>query len=129
MMNNTQRIETNSDAEKNMIWGIIAYICAIIPLIAAPKDSPFSRFHTNQGLVLLITSLSVHVAFVILFSIDHFISYSAFTYAFYAVTAILGIVRGLFSLAVLALVILGIINVTKGQMIELPVIGKFRILK
>lgn len=129
MLNNAQNVEINSDVERNKVWGVLAYICAIIPLIAAPKDSEFSRFHTNQGLILMITSVSVHVVFLILFGLDAVISFAAFSYMFYIVTSILALIQGLFSLAIFALVILGIINVSKGLMVELPVIGKHRILK
>ena len=44
------------DAEKNKIFGILAYlgILCLVPIFAA-KDSPFAKYHANQGLVLLLT--------------------------------------------------------------------------
>lgn len=129
MIENTQKVEKNLDAENNQIWGILAYICAIIPLIAAPKDSEFSRFHTNQGLILMITSIAVHIIFLVLFGIDSFISVGIFDYMFYIVFAILSLARGIFVLGIIGLMVLGILNVTKKQMVELPIIGKYRILK
>ena len=44
-----------SDVQENKVMGILAYLSflVLIPLFAA-KESPFARFHTNQGLVLAI---------------------------------------------------------------------------
>ena len=39
---------SSKDIEKNKIMAVLAYIIFLIPLLAA-KDSPFAKFHTNQG--------------------------------------------------------------------------------
>ena len=111
-----------ADIEQNKVMGILAYLgwLVLIPLFAA-KKSPFARFHTNQGLVLTIASIAFAVATAIVTGILG------------ALSATLGaLVGGLLSLASLAffvLMILGIVNVASGKTKELPIIGKFRILK
>lgn len=48
-----------SDAQQNKVMGILAYLSwlVIVPWIAA-KESPFARYHTNQGLVLAIVEIA-----------------------------------------------------------------------
>ena len=48
-----------SDAQQNKVMGILAYLSwlVIVPLLAA-KESPFARYHTNQGLVLAIVEIA-----------------------------------------------------------------------
>ena len=52
-----------ADFEKNKIFAILAYlgILVLIPILAA-KDSPFAKYHANQGLVLLIGSFVAFMA-------------------------------------------------------------------
>lgn len=102
------------DAQDNKIMGILAYlgILVLIPIFAA-KESPFARFHANQGLLLLIAN----VAFSIIYYILMFISLTV------------GMIFGILSIGILVLIIIGIINAAKGEMKELPIIGKYRILK
>lgn len=45
-----------ADIEKNKTMAGLAYILFFLPLVASP-DSPFGRFHANQGLVLLLFAL------------------------------------------------------------------------
>ena len=47
-----------ADIEQNKAMGVLAYLSwlVLIPLFAA-KDSKFSRFHVNQGLVLAIVEI------------------------------------------------------------------------
>ena len=98
------------DIQNNKAMAILAYIgiLVLVPLLAA-KESRFARFHANQGLVLLIAEIICGVLSVIpilgfLFSL-------------------VGYVGGL------VFMVLGIINAAKGQAKELPIIGKFRLLK
>ncbi len=97
-----------SDIESNKVMAILAYIIFFIPLLAA-KNSKFARFHANQGLVLFIVAI-----------VSSFVS--VIPYIGYIITSIV-------SLAVFVLSILGIINAAGGKAKELPVIGKFKILK
>ena len=54
---------TRADIEQNKVFAILAYlgILFLVPLLAAPQ-SPFARYHTNQGIILFITSLIVYPA-------------------------------------------------------------------
>lgn len=97
-----------ADIEKNKIMAVLAYIVFLIPLIAA-KESPFARFHTNQGLLLVI-------AVVILSVIA-------------AIPVIGWIIAPVIGIAVTVLAVIGILNALNGKAKELPLIGKFRILK
>ena len=96
------------DIEKNKAMGLLAYILFFIPLLAA-KDSPFARYHANQGLVLFLCGLISSVLWII---------------------PILGwIIAPLLSIVITVLAVIGIINALNGKAKELPIIGKFKILK
>ena len=96
------------DIEKNKVMGLLAYILFFIPLLAA-KDSPFARYHANQGLVLFICGLISSVLWII---------------------PILGwIIAPILSIVITVLAVIGIINALNGKAKELPIIGKFKILK
>ncbi|MBQ3126246.1 MAG: zinc ribbon domain-containing protein [Clostridia bacterium] len=95
------------DIADNKVMAILAYLSwlVLIPLLVSPaKDSPYVRFHVNQGLILFIAGLISGVL------------------SFICIGAILGVVCFVF-------MIIGIINAANGQAKELPWIGKFRILK
>ena len=98
------------DISANKIFAVLAYfgILFIVPLLAAP-NSRFAKFHANQGLVLFIAGLILGVIFAI---------------------PILGwIVGAIGEIATLILAIMGIVNAAQGQAKELPIIGKFKIIK
>ena len=64
-------MEVNTkDAQDNKAMGILAYlgILVLVPIFAA-KESPFARFHANQGLVLLIAEAAYGIAVAILSAI------------------------------------------------------------
>ncbi len=109
--NNTADTTSEYDAqdiEKNKVMAVLAYILFFIPLLAA-KDSKFARFHTNQGLVLFIGGIISSVV---------------------AVIPVIGwIVAPIAGLVITVLAVIGIINALNGRAKELPVIGKFKILK
>jgi uncharacterized membrane protein len=111
-----------ADAEKNKIMAILAYlgILVLVPLLAA-KESRFARYHANQGLILLITSVCGGIAMVIIALISAFIPYVG--------PCMSCVVYIAFMVGILTLVIMGIINAANGKMKPLPVIGKFTILK
>ena len=109
--NNTADTTSEYDAqdiEKNKVMAVLAYILFFIPLLAA-KDSKFARFHTNQGLVLFLGGIIASVV---------------------AVIPVIGwIVAPIAGLVITVLAVIGIINALNGKAKELPVIGKFKILK
>ena len=102
-------MEENKDVQDNKVYAILAYlgILFLIPLFVA-KESPFAKFHTNQGIILFIIEVVLYVITLIV--------------------PILGILTGLLSIGVLILAIIGIINAAKGEMKELPIVGKYKIL-
>lgn len=136
-----------ADLELNNRLSCLSYlgILLLIPLFLV-KQSRFAKYHANQGLVLLILNLvagivmgvinfvasligsgiaalfvklSVHLAF--LATVGTVISV-----IISVITAILSVVV---SLALLFLTIVGIIYAAKGRAKELPLIGRFKILK
>lgn len=109
------------DIEDNKIFALFSYLSLLIliPILAAPK-SRYARFHANQGLILIIIEVTWAIIQTIVTTVLFSISWRL---AFIA--SILSIVNVLF----VVLLILGIINAVTGKAKELPVIGKFRILK
>ncbi|MBR3100654.1 MAG: zinc ribbon domain-containing protein [Muribaculaceae bacterium] len=109
---------TKDDIEKNKVMAILAYlgILVLVPIFGA-KDSKFARFHANQGLILCIIWFAIWLIGQV---------FAAISWKLYAVLSIVFIIVYLL-LTVLA--ILGIINAANGKAKELPVIGKFKILK
>lgn len=108
-----QAVQTSgNDAQDNKVMAILAYIIFLVPLLAA-KDSPFARYHTNQGLVLFICAFAAGIVLGILIFIIPF----------------LALISWILNLGVLALMIIGIINASKGEMKPLPLIGSIQILK
>ncbi|SKB82725.1 Uncharacterized membrane protein [Lachnospiraceae bacterium] len=100
-----------SDEEEHKIHAILAYlgILVLVPILAA-KDSPFARFHANQGLILLI----VNIASTVIFSM---------------LPSMFSIARTGISIGTFVLMIMGIINAANLRTQKLPVIGDITILK
>lgn len=118
-MNEPEVVVTNNnvdvnDAEQNKAMGILAYIGILwlVPLLAA-KESPFARFHTNQGLVLFICEVALEIVGIIL----GFIPFVGWIFT------------SLLSIAPIPFIVLGIIAAAKGETKELPIIGQFKIIK
>ena len=105
------------DIQKNKGMAVLSYlgILVLIPLFAA-KRSPYARYHCNQGLILSIAELILTVAL----SFMTRIRYIGWT--FYPVSGAVGVVG-------IILMIIGIVNASKGRAKELPLLGDFRILK
>ena len=95
------------DVQGHKGMAVLSYfgILVLIPILAA-KDSPFARYHANQGLLLLIWEVIVYILRKIWWP--------------------LGLIGGIFSFI---LFIIGIVNAANGRAKELPLIGKFRLLK
>ena len=100
-------VSGGTDNDKTM--AIVAYIVFFIPLLISKNRSAFLNFHINQGLTLFIVALVGSIALGFL--------------SFY-------MVNNLWSLLMLVLVIMGIMNVSRNEMKELPVIGGwFKLIK
>ncbi|WP_352418985.1 hypothetical protein [Proteiniborus sp.] len=107
--NNATQIFELEDVEKNKVMAGLAYIIFFLPLLACP-DSKFGKFHANQGLLLLILGFagSVILSFI----------------------PVIGwLLLPVFSIVVLVFGIIGLVNGLSGKAKELPVIGKFKLLK
>jgi uncharacterized membrane protein len=104
-----------ADVDQNKVYAILSYIgiLFLVPLLAAP-ESPFARYHTNQGIVLFISALVVHFASI-------FIGFATLGLGF------LGVPLGW--MVILVFMILGIVNAANGQCKPLPLIGHFQLMK
>ncbi|MEE0859710.1 MAG: DUF4870 domain-containing protein [Acutalibacteraceae bacterium] len=105
------------DIEDNKVLSLFSYIgiLFLIPLLAC-KNSQYARFHANQGIILFICNLIISVAAGILSVIP-------------VVGFILCIILYIVELVLLVFAIIGIVNAVTGKAKELPLIGKFTILK
>lgn len=100
---------TQEDIEKNKVMAGLAYIIFFLPLLACP-DSQFAKYHANQGLILLIVSFagSIILSFI----------------------PIIGwLLLPIFTVVVLVFAVIGLVNGLGGKAKELPIIGKYKILK
>lgn len=123
-LNNTADTTAEFDANdvtQNKAMAILAYFgpLVLIPIFAA-KGSKFARYHSNQGLLLLIAC----TAWSIVYSIINWIIL-AISWRLYFISSIIGI----FSIVFIVLAVIGIVNAANGKAKELPVIGKYKILK
>lgn len=100
-------------SSSNIGMAILAYIgiLVIIPLVTN-KDDQFVKFHSKQGLVLLIIEIVIW-------------AFSSFFFMVPFLGFFIGQLFWLVWLGVVALIIIGIMNAANGQMKELPIIGQF----
>ena len=100
------------DVQDNRAMGILAYISilVLVPIFAA-KESPFARFHANQGLILFIVEVAASL-------ISNILGGFIISLLMWAVN----VVCTVFS-------IIGIVNAAKGKCVALPIIGGIQLLK
>lgn len=105
------------DVQQNRVMAIFAYLSwlVLIPIFAA-KNSPFARFHANQGLLLAI----IEAASWIVLGILSWIPYIGWLF--------LILMWGI-SVVCTVFAVLGIVAAARGQAKEIPFIGGIRILK
>jgi len=114
LTNETNKTENKNldlvDVENNKIVAALAYIIFFIPLLVS-RDSKFATYHANQGLLIFIASIIINIVG--------------------AIIPILGwlIIIPFGNLAIIALVIIGIVNALKGLRKPLPLIGGIEIIK
>ncbi|MDD5626302.1 MAG: hypothetical protein PHG83_04010 [Patescibacteria group bacterium] len=92
--------------QKNTGMAIIAYLIFFIPLLTDAKNDPFVKYHVKQGLTLLIAGVIVGI-------LSSFLPWSLYR------------ISQLLNLFVFVLMIIGIMNASKGEEKPLPIIGKF----
>ncbi len=110
----------SQDIEEGKLMSILAYISILVLIPFFASKSKFARYHTNQGLLLLIVELIWSAVFGL---VDKILG------GIILVGTVISIVGWLVSLVFMVVSILGIINVVNGRAKDLPVIGKYRILK
>ena len=110
-----------ADIQQNKTMAILAYLgpLVLIPIFAA-KGSKFARYHSNQGLLLLIACVAYNIVYGIINAILLAISWRL---------AFIGTILSLVGIVFLVLAIIGIVNVCNGRAKELPLIGKIKLLK
>lgn len=135
------------DIELNNRLSCLSYlgILLVVPLFLV-KKSRFAKFHANQGLVLLILNIAASAILGVISFIVNLIGtgiaalfvklsvHAAFLATVGSViSVILSVITGILSVIVsillLFLLVVGIIYAAKGRAKELPLIGRFKILK
>lgn len=111
------------DAKANKGIAICAYlgILWIVPLLTTSKHSPFAKFHTNQAILVFITSTVLNIGVGIFNFILRTISWRL-----YGITALFSFAVGVLTLG---LMITGIVFAAQGKMKDIPVLGQIHILK
>ena len=119
------------DAQDNKGMAIIAYILFFVPLLAgAHKNSPFVKYHANQGTALFILAAAYSIVSSILSSVIRVpVRLWGVATGVYHTPGWLTAILSIGSLALFALCVLGIINAIGGKMKPLPLVGGFKIIK
>ena len=104
-------VNTPVGEKDNKVIFILSYILFFLPLVACPTSKP-GRFHANQGLVLLLTSVVGQIVISILSSI-----FIAISWRLWFLGSVLSTV---WYLGILALVIIGMIRAGKDEQKPLP---------
>lgn len=107
---NAEVVYDKNDVKKDRFSAAAAYFLFFIPLITCP-DSLFARFHANQGLALLLTALCGNFIITLL---PIFVRWA---------------VRLIFFGTVLVFALIGCVSALAGKTYELPLIGRFRLLR
>jgi len=135
--------------DNRKLFSILAYVGPLwlIGLFAAPeKNDPRVRFHVGQGMMLTIASVAVQIVISVImailgavFTVQKEVTYTLFgqsigtgTYVTQTagfIVALSGILSVLIWFGFIALMIIGILGVTKNEDKQLPVIGKFAFYK
>ena len=88
---NETKLYSKEDIENNTVMAVLAYIIFLIPLLAA-KDSPYAKYHTNQGIVLFLTAVIINIIGSIIPIIGWFLVLTIGN-AFVLILAIMGIIN------------------------------------
>lgn len=96
--------------ETNKWINVIAYVVFFVPLLIDSNNEEY-KFHANQGLNLLLLFIGISVIGSIVPVIGWFL------------------ILPLGSILCLVLCIMGVINAINEKMKELPILGKYRLIK
>ena len=118
------------EIEKNKILALFSYIglLILIPIFAA-KDSKYAKYHIGQGLILLIFSLIIYVVTTIIGAVGGATAVLVGGNLGALIALPFNLIGTLLGLVPLPFMIIGIINAVTGKAKELPIIGKYKILK
>lgn len=117
-----------ADIEQNKVMAVLSYfgILVLVPILAA-KDSLFARFHANQGLVLFIVMIGWLIVDSILTAILRAILWRSL--GLWSIYSLCSLLLNLVYIAFAVLAVIGIVNALNGKAKELPLIGRFKLLK
>lgn len=117
-----------NDINNNKVICVLSYLWILffLPLVAC-SNSAYGRFHANQSLVLLLTSIAVGVANGILAALS--VAFAFIPVAGLIISAVLSIVQWILGLCPLALLLFGMINTGLGNCKELPIVGRIKLIK
>ena len=105
-------METNftpEDIESSKVMAGLAYILFFLPLVVCP-DSPYGRYHANQGLLLLLLGLGGSIIL--------------------SIIPIIGwLLLPIFALVVFIIAVIGLINGFTGKAKPIPIIVKYQLIK
>ena len=115
------------DIQNNKVLAVLSYIgiFVLIPIFAG-KNSPYARYHANQGLVLFLAEIIWWVFCSVINLALGFLD--IFGPLFWIIHSVVDGILGILSLAFLALVIYGIVNAVTGKAKPLPFLGRFTLL-
>jgi uncharacterized membrane protein len=122
--------EELADAEQHKAMGILAYICFVIPLMAAPK-SGFARFHANQGLISFLLWVAA-VAGCVVCSLVNMLVHGVLANVVILTVffgCLLQLLQPVMLFGALAMTVMGIVNAANGEKKALPVVGNWRLIK
>jgi uncharacterized membrane protein len=106
---NMETSYTPEDIESSKVMAGLAYILFFLPLVVCP-DSPYGRYHANQGLLLLLLGVGGSIIL--------------------GIIPIIGwLLLPIFALVVFVFAIMGLINGFTGKAKPLPLIGKYQLIK
>jgi uncharacterized membrane protein len=119
------------DAQTNKVAALLAYPLFFIPLIIAP-NSKFARFHANQGLIVFIFAL-LNSILQNIFRVAHWGSRGWGWFLNWSdrsgwIFSPFSIITNIIGVLLIAAIIYGIVNAANGKAVEIPLIGKFRII-
>ena len=101
-------------------------ILVLVPILVA-KHSPFARFHANQGLNLMIAMFGYIVADGVVTAILRAVLWRGL--GLWSIYSMCSSLLNILYVAFTVLAIIGIVNVLNGRAKDLPIIGKYRVLK
>ena len=105
---------------KSIAWLSYLGLLFLIPMFVY-KESPYTKFHVNQGIVLCILDVAGGIVLGIVSAVLGWIPFVG-----WIISGLLSLAFGVF---VLVLMILGIVNAATGKAEPLPIIGKIVIYK